>query len=669
MQAIRLVNPPRISLSRPPTGALFAAIASVFILAAILIAYQFTQATDSYASQVRGQVRARTAMWAITQELLVDSRLTELDRSLRSGMVTISRYKDRPIPPIELEEITQRHWEVTGVVVIRSQVDVHGHGADRIQWSAEGAPPADLATQIRRRHMHITSPDTLAPLLHGPFDLDGRRVIVLSRGTLETVMIVIDVERLADGLDTTLEGSGSSIALLTPDLQVIFRRPEVSPPPDADADAEAEAAAITPAFPTRITIPVPLPPPLHRDQSTAFTDVSPFDGTTRFVTIRRSSNWPVLVAVTEDLDPTEQTITAQREQEMLRAGVSAAAMAILSLVIVYLLRGMVQTSTELADAVSRSEQFRQELQRREELYRLLASNSTDVIWLYHFCDEQFLYVSPAVQHLRGFTPDEAMRQTLPETLAPSSRPQIQQYLDNVSHAHAAGRPIPDFRGDIQQLRHDGSTIWVELQITAFHDDTGRCAGILGHTREVTERREMEEQMRRMAQHDTLTELPNRSLFSDRLNRALEMAQRGTSRLAVMFLDLDEFKPVNDALGHEVGDQVLRIVAKRTSAAIRSADTVGRIGGDEFLVLLPTVETPEAAESVATKICEDLCRPMECLGHTITISVSIGVAVYPDHGITDTELTHAADEAMYAAKQLGRNRVVMYTPTGGADTYQ
>jgi diguanylate cyclase (GGDEF)-like protein len=172
--------------------------------------------------------------------------------------------------------------------------------------------------------------------------------------------------------------------------------------------------------------------------------------------------------------------------------------------------------------------------------------------------------------------------------------------------------------------------------------------------------EMTEELRQMAQHDALTGLPNRALFSDRVQNALAYARRHGTRFAIIFLDLDKFKPINDNYGHSVGDQLLQQAAKRLQESIRASDTVGRIGGDEFVLLVGELAEPEVALALAEKIRQALRHPYRIDDHELTISCSLGVAIYPDHGTNELELTKGADEAMYRAKETGRDSVQLAT---------
>jgi diguanylate cyclase (GGDEF)-like protein len=173
-----------------------------------------------------------------------------------------------------------------------------------------------------------------------------------------------------------------------------------------------------------------------------------------------------------------------------------------------------------------------------------------------------------------------------------------------------------------------------------------------------ELREGEERMRHMAQHDPLTHLPNRALFSDRLSQAIAAARRNHGRLALIFVDLDNFKPVNDSYGHAVGDLLLQDLARRLQACLRESDSAGRFGGDEFVVLLPSVAGAEDALQVAEKIRSALGRPMAIEDRLLQVSASIGVAVFPEHGEDEINLAKSADDAMYRAKAAGRDRVAL-----------
>ncbi|HEY0665913.1 MAG TPA: diguanylate cyclase [Gallionella sp.] len=203
-------------------------------------------------------------------------------------------------------------------------------------------------------------------------------------------------------------------------------------------------------------------------------------------------------------------------------------------------------------------------------------------------------------------------------------------------------------------------VFMTVKLPLRRED-GRIYALCGISTDITERKDIEEHMQHMAQYDALTHLPNRALFDDRLRQALASAQRNRKKLALMFIDLDKFKPVNDTYGHGVGDLLLKEVALRIQDCLRESDTAARIGGDEFVVLLPEVEAEPDAGIVGEKILSALNQPFALAGHTLEISGSIGVAVYPVHGSDEKRLVKSADIAMYHAKKNGRDNVKLYEP--------
>lgn len=205
------------------------------------------------------------------------------------------------------------------------------------------------------------------------------------------------------------------------------------------------------------------------------------------------------------------------------------------------------------------------------------------------------------------------------------------------------------------IRKDGSRFLVNMAVTALRDASGEVNGFLGIAYDITERKRREDYTRHVAHHDFLTGLPNRMLLNDRLAVALEGARRHRSRLAVMMLDLDHFKRINDSLGHHVGDLLLVEVAKRLQQTVRASDTVARLGGDEFVMLLPEPgNEPSAIEQLAQKIVAAVGAPMTLHGHELEVTPSLGVAVFPDDGTHADTLMKNADTALYRAKALGRN---------------
>ncbi|MBL8516857.1 MAG: EAL domain-containing protein [Betaproteobacteria bacterium] len=206
----------------------------------------------------------------------------------------------------------------------------------------------------------------------------------------------------------------------------------------------------------------------------------------------------------------------------------------------------------------------------------------------------------------------------------------------------------------------GEVIHTEWYNTPLVDDTGKIIGVASLVQDVTERLNTERTIHYMAHHDSLTGLPNRRLMQDRLNQAILAARRQQRYVALLFLDLDRFKLVNDTLGHDTGDFVLRDIARRLSRVVREGDTVSREGGDEFVVVLPDLERPEAAQIVANKILSELAKPIDVAGQEITVTASVGISHYPNDATDVNQLLKHADSAMYQAKDAGRNTVRFFT---------
>jgi diguanylate cyclase (GGDEF)-like protein/PAS domain S-box-containing protein len=216
-----------------------------------------------------------------------------------------------------------------------------------------------------------------------------------------------------------------------------------------------------------------------------------------------------------------------------------------------------------------------------------------------------------------------------------------------------------FQMEFRLKRFDGEYRWILDSGVPRYDADGNFMGYIGSGIDITDRKLANELVQHMAHYDSLTDLPNRAMFDDRMQRALATAKREKRNFAVIFLDLDNFKPINDDLGHQFGDLMLKQVAIRLLDCVRESDTVARIGGDEFVVLLPIVDDEKDALLVATKIRHALNLPFQLAGRKLTISTSAGVAIYPEHGSEAIELLRNADLAMYVAKRSGRNRIQIF----------
>jgi diguanylate cyclase (GGDEF)-like protein/PAS domain S-box-containing protein len=221
-----------------------------------------------------------------------------------------------------------------------------------------------------------------------------------------------------------------------------------------------------------------------------------------------------------------------------------------------------------------------------------------------------------------------------------------------------GTPVKAF--DLELIKKDGTKSFDEISASLIKNAQGEGIGFRGISRDISERKLMEQQLNYMATHDSLTGLPNRLMFSQLLNQAIRSAQRHKRQLAVFFIDLDRFKIINDSLGHEAGDQLLQEIARRFKQSLRAVDVVGRLGGDEFVVLIEEVNESSQAAIVAHKILSAAIKPMVLLGEECRVTASIGISIYPEDGMDEQSLMKNADVAMYFAKEEGKNNYQFYS---------
>jgi diguanylate cyclase (GGDEF)-like protein/PAS domain S-box-containing protein len=263
--------------------------------------------------------------------------------------------------------------------------------------------------------------------------------------------------------------------------------------------------------------------------------------------------------------------------------------------------------------------------------------------------------NPAAEAIFGFAEREAIGKRAQEFIVPPGSADAVESMWLELAETRDGTKV-----GLENLTRSGQTIQCEWYNTPLVDPGGRIVGFASLVQDVTERLNTERTIHYMAHHDALTGLPNRRLMQDRLNQAIMQARRKQRHVGVLFLDLDRFKLLNDTLGHDTGDYILKDVARRLTACVREVDTVSREGGDEFVVVLPDLERPENARIVADKILREFSRPVEIGGQDIHLTTSIGIAHYPNDATDVNHLLKHADSAMYQAKDSGRNTVRFYT---------
>jgi diguanylate cyclase (GGDEF)-like protein/PAS domain S-box-containing protein len=263
------------------------------------------------------------------------------------------------------------------------------------------------------------------------------------------------------------------------------------------------------------------------------------------------------------------------------------------------------------------------------------------------------YMNQVAEELTGWMQAEAAGRPLNEVFAPLDEASRQRLPCPVERALREGRVV-GLTTDTLLRRRDDTEIPISDSVAPIHDFAGKIIGVIIVFHDVSEARARSQKMSHLAQHDFLTGLPNRLLLTDRLAQAIGFAHRQGKQVALMYLDLDFFKHINDTLGHAVGDRLLQSVAARLTACVRGTDTVCRQGGDEFVILLAEIDEPQDAAHVAEKLLASLTAPHLIDGHELHVTVSIGISIYPDDGNEVAAIMENADTAMYYAKEGGRN---------------
>ncbi len=300
---------------------------------------------------------------------------------------------------------------------------------------------------------------------------------------------------------------------------------------------------------------------------------------------------------------------------------------------------------------------------RESEERFASTMEFAAIGIAHVDDSgRFLYVNPLLCRMLGYTERELLQLTVKDI----SHPGDVNVTDELRDELRLGT-LQSFKIEKRYLRKDGTPIWVGLTVAAKRDKFDRRLFDVSIIEDISIRKSAEERVQYLATHDGLTGLPNRAMFSQLLGLAIETASRYDRKFAVLFIDLDRFKIINDSLGHEAGDVLLREVASRLRDCLRASDVVARLGGDEFVVLLQEVGDPAQVGTVARNILSAVMRPVVILGQECRVTASIGVCVHPAEGQDDQSLMKNADMAMYRAKEEGKNNYQFYSEAMQAHT--
>lgn len=276
-------------------------------------------------------------------------------------------------------------------------------------------------------------------------------------------------------------------------------------------------------------------------------------------------------------------------------------------------------------------------------------------------DARILIVNPAFTDITGFRQEEVIGQT-PSVLR-SNRHSEQFYRDMWTALVETGA----WQGNLWNRRKDGEAYLISMTINRAADHSSKNVRYVAVFRDITDSHIKDEQIKHLAFHDALTDLPNRLILKDRLQHAIARAQREHTRLALIYIDLDHFKEINDTLGHDVGDLLLQEVAERIRGDLRASDTAVRMGGDEFVILMEAQDQRDDCSRVSTNLIDRISRPMTLKGHSVKVGASLGVAFFPDDAQDMATLLMRADTAMYAAKAAGRNTFRFYAPSSGNAT--
>jgi diguanylate cyclase (GGDEF)-like protein/PAS domain S-box-containing protein len=311
------------------------------------------------------------------------------------------------------------------------------------------------------------------------------------------------------------------------------------------------------------------------------------------------------------------------------------------------------TFTAFIRDISERKRAEHELASREKRFRTIVEKSWSGVALLDG-DLRFSFTGSSTQHLIGYEDHELLGRQLFDFVHANDLDRTREVLSNVLSS-----PSHEAHGELRFLHKEGHWVWLEgFSQNLLHEPS--VGAVVLNYRDVSQRKQTEKQLEYRAHYDSLTGLPNRLLFRDRLVNSLAAARRNRVGVAVMYLDVDHFKLVNDGLGHSFGDLLLADIARRLYDALRASDTISRIGGDEFGILLPEVTNAEAVAGVARKILESLMKPFRVDGHELFVTASIGISCYPNDGDDAESLLKCADAAMYRAKELGRNQAQLFT---------
>jgi diguanylate cyclase (GGDEF)-like protein/PAS domain S-box-containing protein len=294
------------------------------------------------------------------------------------------------------------------------------------------------------------------------------------------------------------------------------------------------------------------------------------------------------------------------------------------------------------------------LRQSEEKYRTILESIQEGYFEIDLTGK-YTFLNDSMCRIHGYSKEELMGMNHRQHTDKETKKKLFQVFNKV---YNTGEPAKEV--DWQIIRKDGTKRYIESSVSLQKDSSDKPIGFRGIVRDVTERKRAEERIQYLATHDALTGLPNRLMFGRLINHAIQTARRYQRQLAVFFIDLDRFKIINDTMGHEAGDQLLQEIAKRFKQSLRAVDIVGRLGGDEFIMLIEEMDELSQIANVAHKILSTAIQPIVLLGEECRVTASIGISIYPRDGEDEQALMKNADMAMYVAKEGGKNNYQFYS---------
>jgi diguanylate cyclase (GGDEF)-like protein/PAS domain S-box-containing protein len=310
-------------------------------------------------------------------------------------------------------------------------------------------------------------------------------------------------------------------------------------------------------------------------------------------------------------------------------------------------------ATAIIRDVTERVQLDEALIESEERFKALSDSSP--IGIYQTDTEgRYIYLNKRLLDITGLTLEESLGYGWFNSLHPKDKA---AELSKISHARNQ-RSL--YTSEFRILRPDGEVRWLSVRSTIMQTEEGRILGRVGTVIDITEERQAKQVLEHLATHDTLTNLPNRSLFYDIVTHAIMLAKRERKSLVIIFIDLDDFKAINDEFGHVIGDMILQEVSVKLKRCVRESDTVARLSGDEFTIALENISNPEDALKIAEKILMKLSEPINVNQQRFSLNASIGISIYPKDGQDVESLIKAADAAMYAVKKTSKKGFKFYS---------